>query len=225
MKPVLLMSGNFVREQRWPLVAMLAYVAMLGSVVLAERPRADDVLFLLRSLAIYGVAFAALLGSAAIYNDRRSRRVLSVLSKGISRAQYLGGIMAGIAWVQVIYCLSVAIILGLLPARDSFNSAGYLMVVFCGQLIAASVVLFFSTFLHPLLAVGAGAVLLVATGLLGNPQQFAWANLLPGATLLDALAGYISPWPAVISAAVYAGLFWVGAVGIFAHRDIAAAVE
>ena len=83
MKPVLVIAVNFVREQRWPILVMLLWVlllAFLGLTTEAGR-QGEDLLFVFKQVAVYVVAFSVFFGSSAIFNDRRSRRILSVLSK------------------------------------------------------------------------------------------------------------------------------------------------
>ncbi len=87
MKPILLIALNFVREQRWPIFVLLLWVVLLAVVGLfADLPRErDDLLFIFKQIAIYVIAFSVFFGASAIYNERRSRRILGVLSKAVGR--------------------------------------------------------------------------------------------------------------------------------------------
>jgi len=109
VKPVVLIAVNFVREQRWPILVMLLWVlllAFLGLSTEAARQR-DDLLFVFKQVAVYVVAFSVFFGSSAIYNDRRSRRILSVLSKSVPRQGYLSGLVLGITIASAIYCFAL----------------------------------------------------------------------------------------------------------------------
>ena len=95
MKPVLLIAINFVREQRWPILVLLLWVLLLAfQGLVTEIPRErDDLLFIFKQVAIYVVVFSIFFGGSAIYNERRSRRVLAVLAKDVARHQYLSGLV------------------------------------------------------------------------------------------------------------------------------------
>ena len=98
MKPVLLIAINFAREQRWPILTLLLWVlllAFLGLVTDIHRQR-EDLLFVFKQDAIYVLAFSVFFGGSAIYNERRSRRILGVLSKAVGRQQYLSGLVLGV---------------------------------------------------------------------------------------------------------------------------------
>ncbi|HEY7615705.1 MAG TPA: hypothetical protein VH744_02805, partial [Terriglobales bacterium] len=98
MKPVLLIAVNFVREQRWPIFVLLLWVlllAFLGLVTDVARER-EDLLFIFKQVAVYVVAFSIFFGGSAIYNERKSRRILAVLSKAVRRQQYLSGLVLGV---------------------------------------------------------------------------------------------------------------------------------
>ena len=55
----------------------------------------------------YGLAFTGLMAASGINNERRSRRMLAVLSKGIERWQYLGGLLLGAMIDAAIYCIAI----------------------------------------------------------------------------------------------------------------------
>src|SRR2546429_8464367 len=97
VKPILLIALNFVREQRWPIFVLLLWVVLLAVVRLfADLPRErDDLLFIFKQIAIYVIAFSVFFGASAIYNERRSRRILGVLSKAVARDQYVAGLILG----------------------------------------------------------------------------------------------------------------------------------
>ena len=95
MKPVLLIAGNFVREQRWPILVLLVWVlglAIIGLFIDVRNNR-DDILLIFKQLAIYGIAFSVFFGGSAIHNERKSRRILAVVSKSVGRQQYVAGLL------------------------------------------------------------------------------------------------------------------------------------
>jgi ABC-type transport system involved in multi-copper enzyme maturation permease subunit len=234
MTSVLLIAGNFVRENRWPLLTLLLYVLVFGgAMAFAGEASAEDILFFLRSVAVYGLAFSGLLAASAINNERRSRRILSVLSKAVERGQYLVALLAGVMAAAAIYCAAIGLVGTAALARHGapvMKVWELVGVLLAGFLLVATAALFFSTFLHPLPAAAAAAVLLAATGAVGHALGPAWENLLPAyrlvASMLDFnLAGWQPPWLAAAWAVAHAAIFWTLATIVFSRRDIAVAVE
>ncbi|HEY3231401.1 MAG TPA: hypothetical protein VGJ87_19390 [Roseiflexaceae bacterium] len=233
MKPVLLIAGNFLRENRWPVAALLFWVTLSAVIVGGgSRPVFDDVLFYFKQQAFYAVAFSAFLSGAAIQNERKSRRILAVLSKGIDRREYIGGLLLGVVAAAVIYCLIVAFG-GMWLANKLGLPAGKVWLVvellFVEAVLVATEAMFFSTFLPPIVAVTATGIALGSPLLLSyvNPP---WANAVPGALLVSVLkfnfhGSWTPAWPAVFSAGSAAILLWLLASLIFARRDVAVAIE
>ena len=234
MSPILLIAANFVRENRWPLIALLAYVGVFGGgVVFFGNPSLEDTTFLLRSVGVYGLAFTALLAASGLNNERRTRRMLAVLSKGIHRGQYLAGLLLGTMLGAIIYGLVVGLFGSLALARYS-RSPGKLWelvgVLIASFLLTATVALFFSAFLHPLMATAAAALTLGAMALGGRVLGGPWTSILPSYALADAMVsfslyGWHAPWTAAGWAVVQALVFAVLATLVFSRRDIAIAVE
>src|SRR5258705_12194270 len=109
MRPVLLIAENFAREQRWPLFFLLLWVLGWATFGVFADPQsgAEDALMIFRQLAVYSVTFGVFFGSSAIQADQRSRRILAVLSKGISRRQYIFGLLAGNSLVLGGFCFFI----------------------------------------------------------------------------------------------------------------------
>ncbi len=227
MMAIILIAGNFVRENRWPMASLLAYVLLFGGATVFTGSNADDVVFFLRSVGVYGLAFTALMTASGIHNERRSRRLLAVLSKGIERWQYLCGLLLGAMFDAAIYCMAIGII-GSFTMR-SVRSSGIwelIVVLMASFLLAGAVALFFSTFLHPLLAALATAITLGAIAGAGNMV----GNVFPSYALAQAMFGFgvegwRVPWNACAWGVAWAGSFaWIAAI-VFSRRDIAVAVE
>ena len=65
MIPVLLIAGNFVRENRWPLITLLVYVGVFGgAMAFVGGASLDDTQFFLRSVGVYGLAFTGLMAAS-----------------------------------------------------------------------------------------------------------------------------------------------------------------
>lgn len=236
MKPVLLIAVNFVREQRWPILTLLLWVlllAFLGLVTDIQRQR-EDLLFVFKQDAVYVLAFSVFFGGSAIYNERRSRRILGVLSKAVGRQQYLSGLVLGVTIASAVYCFTLG-----LTGSWTLGAAGFpisrvwfLMVCLVAAcMLAGTVALMFSTFLNPFFAAGATAMVLGVPALAGQIFGARWGYVIPvwelGATVLN--SSFNSPgrtsWVPVLLAGAETMAFWLLSARIFAHVDIAVAVE
>src|SRR5206468_7685613 len=96
---------NFVRENRWPILLLLIWI-VLSALVFGgtdQRVAVDDLVFYVRQQALYIVVFTAFLASTAVHNERKSRRILLVLSKSISRGEYLLSLLTGSLMVAMLY--------------------------------------------------------------------------------------------------------------------------
>ena len=236
MKPVLLIAVNFVREQRWPIFTLLLWVLLLAFLGLLTGPHGhrDDLLFVFKQNAVYVVAFSIFFGGSAIYNERRSRRILGVLSKAVSRQQYLSGLVLGVAIACALYCFSLGLTASWTLGEAGFPMARvwFLMVsLVAACTLAGTVALMFSTFLNPFFAAGATAMVL---GLPALASQFVgprWGLVIPVweivATIVNASFGApgTAAWPTVALAVAETVILWLLAARIFAYVDIAVAVE
>jgi len=235
MTPVLLIAANFLREQRWPLIILLLWVAGSSAVVGAPGVAADreDVLFFLKQQAVYGVAVTTFLAASAIYNERRSRRILAVLSKGIERAQYIGGLLVGVFLVAGIYCafMTAACAWVFSQIRAPLLPLAYLIAALLAAcLLSGSVAIFFSTFLHPLGATAATAIFLGVPALLTHVAPI-WLRLVPVYWLMNTILEFAfhgfhyTDWTAVALGFLETLLVWLAASWVFTRRDVAVAVE
>jgi len=236
MRHVLLIAVNFVREQRWPILVLMLWVvgfSVLGLVVNLHSA-ADDVLFIFKQLGVYGIAFAVFFGASAIHNERKTRRILAVLSKSVGRGEYLSGLIAGITLSTGIYCFAMGIAGSWILSGAGFpiDRLWWLMLnLLLACLLSSTAAVLFSTFMNPLFAT-------LGTGLaLGLPAALArrfgteWGYPLPAYSLLEVLLkAAFGPQPPMPMKPVYiamaeAGIFWILAWLIFNRRDIAVAVD
>ena len=236
MKPVLLIAINFAREQRWPILTLLLWVlllALLGLVTDIHRER-EDLLFVFKQDAVYVLAFSVFFGGSAIYNERRSRRILGVLSKAVGRQQYLSGLVLGVTIACAVYCFALGMTGSWTLGSASFpiSHVWFLMVcLLAACALAGTVALMFSTFLNPFFAAGATAIVLGFPALAGHLLGPRWGLVIPvwelGATVIN--SSFDSPgtasWLVVALAGAETVAFWLLSARIFAYVDIAVAVE
>jgi ABC-type transport system involved in multi-copper enzyme maturation permease subunit len=180
---------------------------------------------MLQQEIFYGLGIAMFLASSAIYNEKRSRRIIGVLSKGVSRAQYLLGLLAGSTAFGFLYF--IAIIASLLwvlgGASLDLNQIGILLV--CGLFATAWIValaLLFSVVLHPIFAaVVAGAIAFTPMALDGV------SVLLPLNAIVHTVTSIPARFPSlsIFIAAVECAAFMLIGSGLFQHSDVAVNIE
>lgn len=234
MTAVLLIALNFMREQRWFILLMIGYLAAItGVVVLSGMDGRDgDTLFILKQETFYGLFFSLILGTSVFHNDRKTRRIIAVLSKAIERRDYIAGIVLGVnLTVLVFYLFVFASFLVLFPQA----AAGSVLLMFLSMCVASLLVslvtVFYSTFLHPFVATAAAGFTLALPFLLERVWG-PWAGwVLPAFSItrhalgFDAARAFEPPWSLLGIALVESLLLWLAASWVFARRDIAAAVE
>ncbi|MBZ5645890.1 MAG: hypothetical protein LAN37_01550 [Acidobacteriia bacterium] len=234
MRAVLLIAGNFAREQRLICILLVAY-ALVTSLFfgLFHDTTLDDMAFVLKQQAIYAIIFSGFLAVSAIHNERKSRRMLSVLSKAVTRAQYIAGLLAGAQAIIWLYCFVIwAGGLWMLRGRGSAAQLSIMMLVaLVTALLTAAVALFFASFLPPIVATAATGVLIILPVALARALAPIWLDSLPvytlGAMITEnsiALSWHPS-WTLILIAVLEAAGFWLLAAMIFSTRDVAVAVE
>ena len=236
MKPTLLIALNFLRQHRWPVVILFAWIVLMALAVAdfgRNRVVVEDVVFYVQQQAIYICVFSAFLAADAIHNERKSRRILLVLSKAISRAEYLLAVIAGTCTVAVLYALVFGICGVWLTARAEVSSTGLwqaMVLVIAGALVSATAAMFLSTFLTPYVAT-AGTLLVFSAPAFMHAEHHRWFLWLPGLPILLQVLRFsfrpewIVSWSAAGIAILQAMLFWLLAAVVFERRDIAVPVE
>jgi len=235
MKPIWLIAGNFLREQRWPVVILLGWVVLLSAAAgfsdLRRTP--EDVFMLFQQVAVYILVFSLFFGASAIRNELRTRRILAVLSKGISRRQYIAGLLLGIVLAIAIYCVALGMAgAWVLPhvGVPAMRFGLLLLGLAVASLLTACLALFFSIFLHPLLATGATLVIVGAPLLVEVVWNSPWAALVPVYAILQGFlnlsqgATAFQGW-LILLALGETALVWLVSAWLFSWKDVALAVE
>jgi ABC-type transport system involved in multi-copper enzyme maturation permease subunit len=234
VSPVFLIALNFLRESRWALLLLLLWAVISGgAAAYSIRGAQDDALFFLKQQAVYGVVFTAFLASSAIYNQRRSRRILAVLSKAISRGEYLAGLELGFLVAAALYCAAFAILGAWVFTRAGFPAARIIAIaimLFAASALAGSVALLFSTFLSPLFSIALTAMAVGFNGLLVQISSGAFAQVMPTYLLMQSILAFsfdnwTPAWAAAGWALVDSVAVWALASLVFSCRDLAVPVE
>lgn len=236
MRQVRLIALNFVREQRWPILVLISWVVILSVMgLLVDLSKSgEDVLFIFKQVAAYGMAFAVFFGASAIHNERKTRRILSVLSKGVRREQYIAGLLCGIIFAVSIYCFAMALTGTWILRPAGFPTAHVWFLMLCLMMacvLAAAVAVLFSTFLNPLFATLGAIIVLALPAAAALHLNSKWATAIPVYSLLELLmrASFSKTWnprwDLLLLGFVEAGLCWLAASWVFKRRDIAVAVD
>ena len=236
MREVLLLAWNYLREQKVFLIVLSIYLAAgTGWLALSsEAPQLDDLSFLVKQQAGYAIVFGLFMTSGAVFNDRRSRRILMVLSKGIDRGQYLGGIYLASAAALIAYLFLAWVASAVLLRRvgADWSSVNRVFVAAAvATFLSAAIALFYSTMMHPMLAVGAAVVTMSVPHAIAKVAFPAFDAVLPVYAISSAVLGWnpnqplaIAPYMLLIAIAETILFFLLAAV-TFRGRDLAQSVD
>ena len=236
MRAVLLLAWNYLREQKVFIVVLSIYLAVgTGWLALSsETPQLDDLAFLVKQQVEYAIVFGLFMISGAIFTDRRTRRILMVLAKGINRSQYLAGIYLGSAAALMGYLvlswLASAVLLNRVgqPSR-SLNELTVAVAV--ATLLSSAIALLYSTMMHPLLAVMFSVITMAVPHVLAKLVAPGFDAVLPVYAISSAVLSWepnqpfaVPPYMLLIGMAEIAVFFVLAAV-TFRGRDLALSVD
>src|SRR5437764_3206988 len=155
MRSVLLLAIAFVRQNLWLLIMLLLWPWLFSGVLLFDgENQIGDYAANLQQESFYGILIIGFMATAALNNEQKSRRIIAVLSKAVSRGEYLASFLLGVFLVALGFALSVAIATWIATVHVNANLShlpAFLIAVLISVLWIASLSLMFSTFLPPLL--------------------------------------------------------------------------
>ena len=138
----------FLMLMFWPYV--MAIVLCVGG-----SPDPDDVLWMLHQECFAGLALVAVTGSTLLGNEQRSRRIIMVLARSVSRPQYLFSLLLT-AWLPLVLYVSGFLVSGIVLAKMLHSSFEGIFVMALAQLVlgvwAGAVSVFWSVLLPQILA-------------------------------------------------------------------------
>ena len=229
-----MIATNFVREQRLIGLLLAAYaIAATLFFGLARETSLEDVGFVIKQQIIYAVLFSGFIAVSAIHNERKTRRLLLVLSKSVTREQYIAGLLVGVQVIIWTYLLMIwAGSAWILHGRGSIGQLTVIVgVALVTAVLTATVALFFASFLPPMLAMAAGGLLIVLPAALAHVVNPMWLDVLPIYSLVAEIThapivgGWRPSWQVILICLLEAEMFWLAAAAIFSTRDVAVAVE
>jgi hypothetical protein len=235
MRAIVLIGVNYLRSQALTVLIIVVYLAGMA-VVFLHNPGGQEARFFVQLHSLYVIFVAMMVAVPAIHADRRSRRILAVLSKGIPRWEYLGGLLCGCGLVSAIFCSLVGGISWMLSLRGGYATAGLaglMLMVFTCALMASAIGLFFATFLHALLATFAASTIIALPLLLRQAGWNASGVVFPASQLAESITKFQFGDPAspgaiattTSTAAAITILFWIASAVMFARRDVTVAPE
>lgn len=207
---------------RWLWLLLVLWPWGMAAILLAGglHPAPEDVEAALEQQSIYGLALVAFAGGALLGNEQRSRRIVLVLSRAVSRRQYLGALWLAAFLPLVLYVLDLALtgpVLGV-PAMLLWQTLGALLLL---SVTTASLAVLTSLALPGIVA---GVLSLVALSLpLLLPPGWQMAQ---GRLLQILLSGPVTDHTRLVFGAglleglLLSGAIFEAAVQIFERRDL-----
>ena len=233
MITILILALNVVRQQRLIVILMstwLLFFAGLFSFISDPHTGPQDLEILYRQELVYGIAIGLFSGASIIHNERKTRRIIAVLSKGIHRAQYLGGAMVGIGCITALFYALVAVTNQWLIHRLHHTGEVFApaLLGWVATQVAVALGLTFGSFLHPIFAATCASLvsalgMLIPTHPLVFPVSYFIRSAI-GVTYAHGL-GWEDYSGFLISVAIETAIAFTIAVLIFERRDIAVPVE
>jgi ABC-type transport system involved in multi-copper enzyme maturation permease subunit len=235
MRSVLLLAIAFVRHNVWLLIMLMLWPWLFSGVLsFGSENQISDYAANLQQEAFYGIVIIGFMATAALNNEQKSRRIIAVLSKAVSRGKYLASFLLGVFLVGLGFALSVGVATWIATLRIQAPLAhlpAFLLAVLISALWIASLSLMFSTFLPPLLTTIFTGVGLAMTWIGLHAASRSWKLLIPTSSIFPALAANpLSPWwridwLSLVSASIEIVFFLAIGAWAFQYRDLTRAVE
>lgn len=235
MRPVWLIATAFLRQQLLALSILLFYIVFF-TVVFTFIPHRNGDLegfqLIFKQQASYGLLFSVFVCLSAVYQERKTRRILAVLSKGILRSEYLAGMLLGAAIFAAIYLVVLELAMLWFGHRFHFipRSEGVLLAVFVASLSASALAIVCGSVMHPYVAAAVCAVLLAVPGAAARmlphlSPAFPVSHVLYGIFAFNFDSGWTSGWLFVPFAAVHLVVIWLIGSALFHRTDVTVALE
>ncbi len=146
------------------------------------------------------------------------------------------GLLLGVLMAGMLYCLAMGI-----TGSVMFNNAGLpqwklwwvILIIMAALVVTATVAMFFSTFLNPLLSTAATAFAIGTPAIATRISGGTWSQVIPVYYLMNSIVsfsvsapiGWSTVWNGVFWALVDSAILWAFASWLFSFRDIAVVVD
>ena len=215
-------------QNRWLFLLLMLWPYAMAAILLLphDAPDAADVVSMLHQECLYGLALVAVNSSAQLGNEQRSRRIVAVLSRAVSRNNYLFALLLA-SWLPLALYVAGFLISGAFLASSVQGSFRGLWQMALLQLVVGlwlgTLSLFFSILLHYWLA--SLATMATAAAAVGTALQWSWSG--PGRLLvamplvgLARQSGFTANWLDVGITLFSAGLVFAASSWLFSRRDL-----
>jgi hypothetical protein len=214
VRPVLAIGHNYLRQSWYVLASFAAYVFLLA--FFNHHGTGDDTAAIVSMESFFLVSIGGFLGVTGLTNDIRSRRIIFVLAKAVSRVQYLAGM--GYGALILIAAMDMAALASWrwMGARhDAFALAALLLAFLMHAAGMLGAVLLDSRF-----------ALIVPALLFGLPWLTPKPQIVPHTALTLAIANATSPpsWGLAATVVETALVFLIAAI-VFERKDVTVAGE
>lgn len=221
-----IIARRLLWQNRWLflLLALWPYI-MAALICFGGKPDPDDVLWMLHQECFAGLALVAVTGSTLLGNEQRSRRIVMVLGRAVSRPQYLFSLLLT-SWLPLLLYVTGFLLSGIYMAHLLQKQFDGILVMAAAQLIlgiwAGAISIFWSILMPQLLA---SIVSVACIGLAVYVGDFGLMG--PGRLLLilfqATISGRNTPHTVILDLCltVGAGLVWFAAAAwLFQRRDL-----
>ena len=204
MKSLLLASTTFreaVRDRVFGLVAAFGLLLVLSTVVIspltvgARGKIVADVG--LAAISVFSLLMVLFVGSGMVHKEIDRRTIMTILSKPISRLDYLVGKYLGL-WVTLLTMMAAMTVLFALACAltEAQWKSSYLVALgmsVCEMTVVTAVVVFFSSFTTPVLTSLFTLAAFVVGHAIGDLERFAMVTGSGGMELAADVARFVLP--------------------------------
>lgn len=164
MRPILIIAQNLYREARHNKVLHIAvgfaaiiiiFSLFLGEVSLYQNEKVVKDIGL-ASISLLGVFVAIFLGVNSLFKELDRRTIYAIISKPLSRSQFLVGKFLGMALVLAVVVMAMTaflyVVTGLLESGIDLGLLPAIGLIYVELLIVAAIAILFSSFSTPFLS-------------------------------------------------------------------------
>ncbi|QNI33645.1 hypothetical protein H7849_06865 [Alloacidobacterium dinghuense] len=112
-----LVAQRLLWQNRWLFLMLMLWPYIMAAILcVGGQPDPDDVLWMLHQECFAGLALVAVTASTLLGNEQRSRRIVMVLSRSVSRPQYLLSLLIA-TWLPLLLYVSGFVLSGIFMAN------------------------------------------------------------------------------------------------------------
>ncbi|HYK37334.1 hypothetical protein [Alloacidobacterium sp.] len=220
-----LITKRLLWQNRWLFLLLILWPYVMAAILcFGGAPDPDDVLWMLHQECFAGLALVAVTGSTLLGNEQRSRRIVMVLSRAVSRPQYLFSLLMT-AWLPLALYVIGFVVSGIFMA-GLLNRPYQGILVMAEALIllgvwAGAISIFWSILLPQIVA---SIISMGCIGLAVYIGELGWIGPARLLRVLFATTISVKNIPTIwfdVALTLLAGAVWFAAASwIFSRRDL-----